>query len=129
MCAGGLCRMSSHYLSCFVSAPFTAVFEALERRFGNICARRFSPTSFHEVGVVLGEQYFFRVNSDVAITILLEALGTEKTKIEVISSAGGTGWLAISYNAHGAFVGDVRNFLVENGFKLENENEISHFGR
>lgn len=74
--------MSSHYLSCFVSAPFTAVFGALEKRFGNTYAKRFSPTGVHEVGVILGEQYFFRVNSDVAITILLEALDTEKTKIE-----------------------------------------------
>jgi len=91
--------MSSHYLSCFVSAPFTAVFESLEKRFGNIYARRFSATSVHEVGVILGEQYFFRVNSDVAITILLETLDTEKTKIEIVSCAGGTGWLAISYDA------------------------------
>jgi len=121
--------MSSHYLSCFVSAPFTKVFEALEKRFGNIYAKRFSPTSVHEVGVILGEQYFFRVNSDVAVTIVLEALDAEQTKIEVISSAGGTGWLAVSYNAHGAFVRDVRNFLIENGFNLENENEVSYFGR
>ena len=120
--------MSSHYLRCFVSAPFTAVFEALEKRFGNTYSKRFSPTSVHEVGVILGEQYFFRVNSDVAIMILLEALDTEKTKIEVISSAGGTGWLAISYDAHGAFVRDVKNFLIKNGFKLENENEIPYFG-
>ena len=97
--------MSSHYLSCLVSAPFTTIFESLEKRFGNVYAKRLSPTSLHEVGVILGEQYFFRVNSDVAITILLEALGAEKTKVEIISCAGGTGWLAISYNAHGAFVG------------------------
>lgn len=119
--------MSSHYLSCFVSAPFTAVFGALEKRFGNVYARRFSATSVHEVGVILGEQYFFRVNSDVAITILLETLDTEKTKIEIVSCAGGTGWLAISYDAHGAFVRDVRDFLIGNGFKLENENEIPYF--
>ena len=64
----------------FVSAPFTAVFEALEKGFGNVYARRFSVTSVHEVGVILREQYFFRVNSNVAITILLETLDIEKTK-------------------------------------------------
>ena len=116
--------MSSHYISCFVSAPFTVVFGTLEKRFGNIYEKRFLSTSVHEVGVILGEQYFFRVNSDVAITILLEALDTEKTRMEIISSAGGTGWLAISYDAHGAFVRDVRNFLIKNGLKPENENEI-----
>jgi hypothetical protein len=56
----------------------------------------------------------------------LEALDTEKTRVEIISSAGGTGWLAVSYDAHGAFVRDVRNFFIANGFELENENEISY---
>jgi hypothetical protein len=91
----------------FCLSTIYSSFRSVGKRFGNTYAKRFSPTSVNEVRVILGEQYFFRVNS-IVIMILLEALDTEKTKIEVISSAGGTGWLTISYDAHGAFVRDVK---------------------
>lgn len=103
------------------------VFEALKRRFGNIYGKEFALSDERSVGIILGEQYFFRVNSDVAITILLESVDVERTRIEVISSAGGTGMLAVSWSAHKAFVSDVKDYLENGAFKLKVEEEIPYF--
>ncbi len=103
------------------------VSEALKRRFGNIYGKKIALSNEYSVGIILGEQYFFRVNSDVAITIMLESVDVERTRVEVISSAGGTGMLEVSWSAHKAFVSDVKNYLKYRGFKFEVEEEIPYF--
>lgn len=119
--------MTSHYMSYVVKSPFKQVFNALVKAFGNIYSKKFGNAKQSNIGIIIGEQWFFRVNSDVAVQIILEELSSNETKIEVISCAGGAGWLSISYNAHSSYVHDVRNFLGNSAFKIESEKEIPYF--
>jgi hypothetical protein len=116
--------MPGHYTKCAVEAPFTQVFEALKREFGNIYAKRFSGD--REIGLILGQQCFLRVNSDVAIAIILQSAGNEKTTVEIISSAGTIGMLGMTWNAHKAFASKVKEHLTRE-FKSKTEQEISYF--
>jgi len=115
--------LPGHYIKCMVEAPFNSIFEALEREFGNIYARKFSDNE--EIGVILGERYFLRVNSDVAITILLTSMSNEKTEVEIISSAGGTGMMEMTWNAHKTFASEVGERLARR-FKSIIQSEESH---
>jgi hypothetical protein len=116
-------------MRCAVKGSFEMIFGALDERFGNIYSRKFSKTGEPTGGIVLGEQYFFRVGSDAAILITLEKLSASDTRIEVISWAGGKGFFSISYGAHSDFVHDVCDFLSESGFEIMVEEEISYFDR
>lgn len=121
--------MTSHYLSGIVKSSFETVFEAVGKAFGNVYLNKFGENGESRVGLVLGEKFFLRVSSDVAVLIILKELSSDKTNIEVISCAGGKGILSISYASHEAYVHDVRNFLKNSGFKIDSEKEISHFER
>ncbi|MEM3596932.1 MAG: hypothetical protein QXJ53_02205 [Candidatus Bathyarchaeia archaeon] len=119
--------MTSHYIRCTVKGSFENVFETLNRVFGNIYAKKFD--GFRELsrGVILGEEYFFRVNSDVAVLIILEERSTEETEVEIISCAGGAGLIGISKGAHSAYANKVKDFLAESGFKIDVKEEIPYF--
>ncbi len=106
---------------------FETVFNALSRAFGNVYSKKFGRAKQSLIGIILGEQFFFRVSSDVAVLIILKELSPDKTKIEVISCAGGKGLLSISYAAHSAYVHDVKNFLIKSGLKIESVKEIPYF--
>ena len=118
--------MTSHYARCVVEAPFDSVFESLRQRFGNVYFRQFIVADGHGVGVILGEQYFFRVNSDVAVTVILQAADEDTTVLEIVSCAGGTGMLEVSYAAHKTYVSDVRKHLEKN-FVVKVEEEIPYY--
>jgi hypothetical protein len=118
--------LTSHYAKCTVEAPFNSVFESLRQGFGNVYSRKFSFGDGHSVGVILGEQYFFRVNSDVAIAVILQTTDKDTTVVEIISDAGGTGMLEVSYAAHKAYVSDVKNYLSKN-FTVKVEEEIPYY--
>jgi len=64
--------MTSYYMRCAVKGSFEAVFSALSKAFGTIYSKRMGKTGGTATGLVLGEQYFFRVGSDAAIIIVLE---------------------------------------------------------
>lgn len=66
--------MTSHYMECTVKSPFKDVFHALGEYFGNVYAKEFGKKGENHIGVVLGEEYFFRVNSAAAVMIILGAL-------------------------------------------------------
>jgi hypothetical protein len=118
--------MSSHYIKCYVESSFEKVFEALSLAFGNLYAKKFNGDG-HFRGVILGEEYFFRVNSDVALLILLEERSAGEVEIEIISYAGGTGLFEISYSAHSTYAHKVKDFLTSSGFKIEVKEEIPYF--
>jgi hypothetical protein len=118
--------MTSHYARCVVEAPFASVFESLRQGFGNVYSRQFASSDSRDVGVVLGEQYFLRVNSDVAVAITLQTTDKNRTVLEIISCAGGAGMLEVSYAAHRAYVSDVKNYLSKN-FTVEVEEEIQYY--
>lgn len=119
--------MTSHYVRCFVKGSFENVFEVLKRAFGNVYAKKFDDYRELFRGVILGEEYFFRVNSDVAILIILEKRSTEETEVEIISCAGGAGLAGISYSAHSAYANKVKDFLADSGFKIDVKEEIPYF--
>jgi len=119
--------LTSHYLGCVVKGSFETVFEALSKAFGNVYSKKFGRVKQSLVGIILGEQFFFRVSSDVAVLIILKELSSDETKIEVVSCAGGKGLLSISYAAHSAYVHDVKNFLAKSGFKMESVKEVPYF--
>ncbi|MEM2106015.1 MAG: hypothetical protein QXV21_06100 [Candidatus Bathyarchaeia archaeon] len=118
--------MTSHYIRCAVKGSFEDVFESLSRTFGNVYAKKFD-NSEPPRGAILGEEYFFRVNSDVAVLIVLEEHSKDETEIEIISCAGGAGIAGISYSAHSAYANKVKDFLVCSGFKIEVKEEIPYF--
>jgi hypothetical protein len=119
--------MSSHYIRCVVKGSFENVFEVLSKAFGNVYAKRFSSSCELSKGIILGEEYFFRVSSDVAILIILEERSVEETEVEIISCAGGTGLISISYGAHSAYAHKVKDFLADSSFKMEVKEEIPNF--
>lgn len=121
--------MTSHYLSGIVKSSFETVFEAVGKAFGNVHINKFGETGKSRIGLVLGEKFFLRVKSDVAVLITLKELSSDETNLEVLSCAGGKGIVSISYAAHEAYVHDVRNFLTNSGFKIDSEKEIPHFER
>jgi len=121
--------MTSHYLSGVVKNSFEMVFEAVGKAFGNVYINKFGEAGESRVGLVLGEEFFLRVSSDVAVLIVLKELSPDETNIEVISCAGGTGIGSISYAAHKAYVHEVRDFLTTSGFQIDSEKEIPHFER
>jgi hypothetical protein len=84
-------------------------------------------TDGREKGMVLGEHYFFRTGSDATVLIILEEKSATETRIEIISWAGGGGMFSISKGAHLDYVHDVRDSLVNSGFKVTVEEEISYF--
>ena len=83
--------MTSHYMECTVKSPFTDVFRVLSDSFGNVYARKFGKKSEVQIGVILGEEYFLRVNSDATILITVEEHSLKETKLQVISCAGAAG--------------------------------------
>jgi hypothetical protein len=120
-------KLTSHYARCIVEAPFDSVFESLRQGFGNVYSRKFSFGDGHSVGVILGEQYFFRVNSDVAIAVILQTADKDTTILEIISCAGGAGMLEISYAAHKAYVSDVKKYLESRNFTVKVEEEVPYY--
>jgi hypothetical protein len=118
--------LPGHYIKCVSEASFNSVFEALERQFGNIYTAKFS--DHQKIGVILGERYFLRVNSDVAIAIILKSISKETTEVEIISSAGASGMAGITWSAHKAFASEIRDYLTWR-FKSRVENETSYFGK
>ena len=119
--------MTSHYARCLVEAPFDLVFESLKQGFGNVYSNQFTFGDSRGVGVVLGEQYFFRVNSDVAVAVILQTASKDTTVLEIISCAGGTGMLEVSYAAHKAYVSDVKKHLKSGGFTVKVEEEVPYY--
>jgi len=119
--------MTSHYMECTVGSPFKDVFRALSDYFGNVYSRKFGKKGELHKGVILGEEYFLRTTSSAAILIVLEEHSLNKTKIQAIATAGGTGLLGLSSGVHSAYIHKVKAVLSECGFKLENQKELSNF--
>ena len=116
-------------MKCTVKDSFENIFEVLSKAFGSIYTKRIRKGDNLQAGIILGEEYFFRVNSDVAVLIILNEHAISETEIEIISCASGSGWLGISYAAHSSYAHDVFNYLKHQGFEVIVEDEFSYFGR
>lgn len=118
--------MTSHYLRCIVKDSFEHVYEKL-KPFGNVHSRVIEDKGRSQVGILLGEEYFLRVGSDSAITIILTEQAPTETEVEVIGYAGGGGWMSISWGSHSAYVHKVKEQLIESRFIIESEIEYKEF--
>jgi len=112
-----------------IKDSFDKVFEALSSEFGDIYARKLGKPGESLRGVILGEHYFLRVESDAALLVTLEEVSDAETRIELIACAAGRGLTDIDYGAHNSFVHAVEDYLKQSGFQVEVENEISYFDR
>lgn len=121
--------MTSHYIRVTLKGSFEDVFDALSGAFGNVYTAKHGKPGESLLGIVLDEKYFFRIGSDAAVSIIVKELSPEETTVEIISCAGGKGIISVSYGVHYDYAQDVREFLVNSGFKIEREEEISYFGR
>ncbi|MCW4010716.1 MAG: hypothetical protein NWF05_08870 [Candidatus Bathyarchaeota archaeon] len=110
--------MTSHYMLCKVSGSFEQLAQYLSRYFGNIHSEQWGESE-GRTAVILGESYFVRANSNAAVLMVLKEAGASETDLEIISCAGASGVLEISWGAHGAYVHRIRDSLQRAGFTLE----------
>ncbi len=66
--------------------------------------------------LVIFEQYFFRINSDLTVSILIHQ-SIEKTIIEIISSGGGVGIFSENWGSEEKSIVELYNTLTKDGFR------------
>jgi len=118
--------MSGHLIRLIVNSDFRRVFKALFNRFGNVYGDAHIKENGNHLGIIVGEEFFFRVGSYVALIILLEEIGESQVKVDIISYAGGEGLLGISWGAHNKYSGNVVHFLKRRGFTFIKQAEIDY---
>ena len=104
-----------YYVGFEVSSRFKDVLDSLKKRFGNIFVRIHKEEGRPVLAILLGSKYFVRVNSEVAIIILLRDEG-KTVVLEVIGYAGGTTVTSTTYGAHEAMTKEVHKHLSNHGF-------------
>jgi hypothetical protein len=118
--------VTSHYLLCKLSGSYEQVAQYLGKYFGNIHSEQWqAPTG--RVAVFLGESYFIRANGNAAVLMILKEAGASECNLELISWAGATGILELSWGAHGAYVNRIRDSLKRAGFNVEVLKEIHDY--
>ncbi|MCW4017870.1 MAG: hypothetical protein NWF00_04210 [Candidatus Bathyarchaeota archaeon] len=110
--------MTSHYLLCTVSGSFEQIAQYLGKYFGNVHNEQWS-TPEGRRAVFLGESYFIRANSNAAIMMVLKEVDASESSLELISCAGASGVMELSWGAHGAYVHRIRDSLKRAGFNVE----------
>ncbi|PVX25670.1 MAG: hypothetical protein CW691_03830 [Candidatus Bathyarchaeum sp.] len=118
--------MTAHYMLCKVSGSFEQVTQYLGKYFGNIHNDQWN-TPEGRIAVILGELYFIRSNSNAAILITVKEAGASETNLELISYAGASGVLDLSWGAHGSYVQRIKNSLQNAGFTVEVTKEIPNY--
>ncbi len=106
-----------YYIRYEVYGTFLEIYDLLQPRFGNISHHIQKQDGRSVWGVLLGSQYYMRVESEVAITILLHN-EPDSVILEVTGYAGGKGLLSVSYGAHRAIAEQVGQFLEDYGYKF-----------
>jgi hypothetical protein len=107
-----------YYIRFEVNGTFGEIFNLLRPRFGNISHHIHKQDEYPVWGVLLGSQHFMRVESEVAITIIIHNQ-PDSVILEVTGYAGGKGLLSVSYGAHRAMAEQVTKYLQEHGFKFQ----------
>ena len=118
--------MTSHYMLCKISGSFEQLAQYLGKYFGNIHNEQWSTTE-GQIAVFLGESYFMRSNSNAAALMILKETGASETSLELISHAGASGVLEISWGAHGAYVHRIKDSIQRAGFNVEVTKEIPNY--
>lgn len=111
---------------CRVTASFEQVTQYLTKYFGSIHNEHWN-TPEGRVAVILGESYYIRTNSNTAMLIITKEANPSETNLELISFAGASGVLELSWGAHGSYVNRVKNSLQNAGFSVETIKEIPNY--
>ncbi len=75
----------------------------------------------------LGESYFIRTNSNAALLLILKEEGVSGSSLEVVSCAGASGTLEISWGVHSAYVHRVVDILKRAGLQVEVVKEVPNY--
>lgn len=68
-----------------------------------------------KVIIFIAEEYYFRINSNLTLTVIVEET-SDKATVEVISSGGKTGLWGLTYGAENSAAKRIVRLLKENGF-------------
>jgi len=68
-----------------------------------------------EVTIYIAEVYYYRINSTLTVTVIVEETA-DKTTVEIISSGGKAGYLGISWGSENSAVTRIADLLKKNGF-------------
>jgi phytoene dehydrogenase-like protein len=123
---GGIVNMTAHYLLCRVFGSFDEIAQYLGKYFGNVHRKQWNTTD-GKAAVFLGESYFIRSNSNAAILMILKETSPSEAELEVISCAGASGVMELSWGAHGAYVKRIIESLQRAGLKVEVQKEIANY--
>jgi hypothetical protein len=93
------------------------VFARLNGIFGNVFSESYK-SGDHFFGVIVGEKYFFRVNSDIAIIIVVSGQG-DSTDVAITSAGGKAGLLRFDWGAHEDFIEIVKKACMQTRKKKE----------
>lgn len=118
--------MGGHAVSLLVKENFNKIFKLLALEYGKIYFDLLECKEGNKVGFILGEKFYFRVESDVGLFIMIKEMGFGKCLVDIISYAGGSGIYGISYHAHPNYVNNVINFLERNNIEFERIREINY---
>lgn len=111
---------------CKVSSSFEQITQHMTKYFGSIHNEKWN-SSEGKIAVILGESYYIRANSNAAIFIIIKETSPSETNLELISFAGSSGVLELSWGTHGAYVNRIKNSLEKSGFTIEVTKEIPNY--
>jgi hypothetical protein len=111
---------------CKIPSSFEQLVQNLSSQFGNIHNEQWN-TAEGRVAVILGESYRISTNSDAAILLVLKEVGPSETNLEIISCAGASGLLGVSWGAHSTYVHKVRDRLQKAGLEVKVIKEIPYY--
>lgn len=111
---------------CKVFGSFEEIAQSLSNRLGKV-HNEWVSSSEGRIAIILEESYFFRSSSSTAMLMVLKEINVSETNLELISCAGATGLLNISWGAHKSYVHEIKNSLQKSGFKVEVIKEIPNY--
>lgn len=80
--------------------------------------RKIFPTKWGVITILMVEQYFSRINSDLSITIISD-MRDEETTVEIIAAGGKSGVLLASRGAEKKACKNIADELIKEGFEIK----------
>ena len=63
--------------------------------------------------VLIAEKYYFRIESNLAATIIIESINQSELQIVIVVAGGGHGMLGISYGAEKSMMKKIKNLFLQ----------------
>ena len=68
------------------------------------------------ITIFVAEEYYFRINSTLTLTVIVEET-VDETTVEIVSGGGREGLVGLSYGAEKSAMKRIVKLLKENGFR------------